>query len=159
MGIRSTAKAVIFRQGKLLLNKCFDEHNGSYYSLPGGGQHTDETIHEALIRECREETGYSVIPENFLALCEEICQNPKTREIHPEYIHKMYHIFLCTIESDKVQEPTEVDDMQICSEWIELDKIDNIRLMPEMLNGKMKTLVDTKIPMFLGAKRIDYNHG
>ena len=78
-----------------ILNKCFDEDNGEYYSLPGGGQHTYETLHEAVIRECLEETGYCVIPNRFVALCEEICENPKTRELHPEYIHKVYHIQRC----------------------------------------------------------------
>lgn len=68
MGIRSTAKAIITNKDKVLLNKCFDQHNGEYYSLPGGGQHTYETLHEAVIRECFEETGYCVIPKRFVAL-------------------------------------------------------------------------------------------
>ena len=56
MGVRSTAKAIIINKDKVLLNKCFDKHNGEYYSLPGGGQQTFETLQEAVIRECFEET-------------------------------------------------------------------------------------------------------
>ena len=62
MGIRSTAKAIIVQNGKILLNKCVDEKNGDYYTLPGGGQNTFESLSETLVRECLEETGYSVSP-------------------------------------------------------------------------------------------------
>lgn len=120
MGIRSAAKAIIINKGKMLLNKCYDEYNGEYYSLPGGGQHMYETLHEAIIRECLEETVYCVIPERFVALCEEICENPKTRELYPEYVHKMYHIFLCGLVDDIAKNPTEIDEMQVSSEWIDI---------------------------------------
>ena len=38
MSVRSTAKAIIIHNDKILLNKCYDKNNGHYYSLPGGGQ-------------------------------------------------------------------------------------------------------------------------
>lgn len=72
MSIRSTAKAVIINNDKILLNKCYDEYYGDYYSLPGGGQHTYETLQEAIVRECLEETGYKVKVVRFSALFEEI---------------------------------------------------------------------------------------
>lgn len=50
MSVRSIAKKIIVNNNKILLNKCFDENNGDYYSLPCGGQHTYETLHEAIIR-------------------------------------------------------------------------------------------------------------
>lgn len=159
MSVRSTAKAIIVNKDKVLLNKCFDEYNGEYYSLPGGGQHTYETLHEAVIRECLEETGYSIIPKRFAALCEEICENPKTRELYPEYIHKMYHIFLCELANDIIKKPTEVDDMQISSEWVEIKHLDKVRLLPTVLNGNMEKMISNEIPLFLGAERIQYNHG
>ena len=52
MSIRSTVKAIIINDNKVLLNRCFDENNGYYYSLPGGGQNQYETLHDAIIREC-----------------------------------------------------------------------------------------------------------
>ena len=68
MGVRSTAKAIIIDNDKVLLNKCFDKNNGHYYSLPGGGQDKYESIYDAVIRECKEETGYNVIPERFCGI-------------------------------------------------------------------------------------------
>jgi len=159
MSIRSAAKAIIINQDKVLLNKCFDEDNGEYYSLPGGGQHTYETLHEALIRECLEETGYCVIPKRFVALFEEICENPKTREIYPEYAHKIFHIFLCELVNDIVKTPIELDEMQVSSEWIDIESLDKIHLLPNVLNKNIVKMIRGQITMFLGSERIQYNHG
>lgn len=159
VGIRSTAKAIIINENKILLNKCFDEFNGEYYSLPGGGQQTYETLNEAIIRECMEETGYSVVPMKFAALCEEICENPKTRELYPEYVHKMYHIFICELANNTVKEPIEYDMMQVGSEWIDIELLDKIRLLPNVLNKNIVKLIKRQTPMFLGSERIKYNHG
>ena len=38
MPIRSTVKALIVRQGRILLNRCAHEDGSAYYDLPGGGQ-------------------------------------------------------------------------------------------------------------------------
>lgn len=159
MGIRSTAKAIIINDNKILLNKCEDEFNGSYYSLPGGGQHTYETLHEALKRECFEETGYHVIPMRFVALCEEICMNSKTRELYPEYVHKMYHIFICRLANNAVKTPIEFDMMQVGSEWIDIDLLHEKRLLPNVLSTNIVDIIKNQNPMFLGSERIEYNHG
>ena len=67
---------------------------------------------------------------SLIALCEEICENPKTRELYPEYIHKMYHIFLSELVCDVAKNPTEIDDMQVSSEWVDIEQLDEIHLMP-----------------------------
>ncbi|WP_160688150.1 NUDIX domain-containing protein [Clostridium sp. C2-6-12] len=159
MSIRSTAKAIILNENQILLNKCFDEYHGSYYSLPGGGQDTYETLHEAVIRECLEETGYNVIPVRFSALYEEICENPKTIELYPEYIHKMYHIFICKLKNKETVSPTEIDDMQLKSEWINISDLKKIRIMPDFLNDNILEMIHSEVPKFYGADHIAYNHG
>ena len=72
MGIRCIVKAIIIEEGKVLLNRCHDDKFGDYFSLPGGGQLQYETLQEAVVRECLEETGYAVAPVRFAALCETI---------------------------------------------------------------------------------------
>ena len=37
MSIRTTVKAIIIKDGKILVNKCRDEKFGDYFSLVGGG--------------------------------------------------------------------------------------------------------------------------
>ncbi|MBS4534356.1 NUDIX domain-containing protein [Clostridium sp. D2Q-14] len=159
MGIRSTAKAIIVNKNKVLLNKCYDEYNGEYYSLPGGRQDTYETLHEAVVRECLEETGYCVIPKRFAGLCEEICENSKTSEFYPKYVHKMYHIFICELVDDIVKKPIEIDEMQVSSEWVNIEHLYKICLLPNVLNKNITKMIRSPIPMFLGSEYIQYNHG
>lgn len=159
MGIRSAAKAIIIDNNKVLLNKCFDENNGSYYSLPGGGQDTNETLHEAITRECLEETGYNVIPIRFSALYEEICDDHKTQELYPEYIHKIYHIFICKLKNDKTINPMEIDDMQLESEWVNINNLKEIYLLPSFLNDNILEIISSENPKFFGSEHILYNHG
>ena len=159
MSIRSTAKAVILDHGKVLLNRCHDSLNGDYYSLPGGGQNTYETLTDAVIRECLEETGYTVNPIRLAALCETICDSAEFRETHPDGAHKMFHIFLCGITGEPVKTPTEIDDMQIESEWIEVSNLDKINLLPKAVGENITRMIHENAPMFLGSAHIPYNHG
>ena len=59
MAIRCAAKALIVKDGRLLLNRCRRSDGGVYYDLPGGGQNLFESMEDAVIREVREEAGLS----------------------------------------------------------------------------------------------------
>ena len=59
LAIRNSAKAVIVKDGNLLALKM-QENNSTYYILPGGGQEHGENLHQALVRECKEELGAEV---------------------------------------------------------------------------------------------------
>ena len=159
MSIRSAAKAIINNGNKILLNKCKDIKNGNYYSLPGGGQQKYETLHEAVVRECLEETGYTISPVKFAALCEEICMNTGFREKYPDYAHKMYHIFICELENKEVKLPTEKDSMQIDSEWIEIGTLQSIRILPQIVGSNILGIINSTASTFLGSEHIDFNHG
>ena len=56
--VRVRAAAVVIRQGHMLLIELRDGDD-AYYEIPGGGVEANETLHEAVIRELREETGLS----------------------------------------------------------------------------------------------------
>lgn len=159
IGVRSTAKAIIINDDKILLNKCFDANNGHYYSLPGGGQNKYENIYDAVKRECKEETGYNVTDIIFKGICEEICDNEDTRANYRQYAHKLYHIFTCTLESSDKTVPTETDDMQVSCEWIPIKDIDNIRILPVMINDNIHKLISENEPLDMGTTHIPYNHG
>jgi ADP-ribose pyrophosphatase YjhB (NUDIX family) len=159
MNVRSTAKAILIDRDKVLLNRCRDRHNGEYYTLPGGGQQACETLDEALVRECREETGYTVTPQRFAALIEEICDDPDFRETHPQYVHKMLHIFVCTLASAERLPPTEEDSAQIASEWVDFTQLPGIRLLPEAVGQALPRMVAEEGPLFLGSWHVAHNHG
>ncbi|MCL2321169.1 MAG: NUDIX domain-containing protein [Oscillospiraceae bacterium] len=159
MSIRSTAKAIIIKEGKVLLNECYDKMNGHYYSLPGGGQHQYETLYEALVRECLEETGYMINPVRFAALCEEICMHEGFREEYPDYAHKMYHIFICELAEEGAKIPIERDEMQVGCEWINIDSLKHLRILPKVLGDSICDVIDNTVTMFLGSEHIEFNHG
>jgi ADP-ribose pyrophosphatase YjhB (NUDIX family) len=53
---RNSAKAIIVREGRLLVTRNSDPE-GDWYILPGGGQNHSEPLHATLRRECLEEIG------------------------------------------------------------------------------------------------------
>ena len=159
MGVRSTVKAIVLHDGKVLLNRCFDQNNGTYYSLPGGGQEQGESIDEALRRECLEETGYTVEPVKFAALMEEICRDPFILENYAQYAHKMLHIFVCKLASEKVVPPSETDDAQIACEWIPLESVSSLNLLPTQVKAYFQNLTDGVCPLYLGTSYLEHNHG
>ena len=159
MSVRSTAKAIIIHNDKILLNKCYDKHNGHYYSLPGGGQEKYESIYDAIIRECKEETGYNVTPIRFCGICEEICDNDDTRKNYSQYAHKLYHIFICNLVNEETVTPTNIDDMQEHSEWIAIEETKSIRILPISLGVNIYNIITDNLTLDLGSTHIPYNHG
>ena len=159
MSIRSSVKALIIVNNKILLIKNNSNRIGDFYCLPGGGQHKYETLIEAVIRECKEETGYDVNPLKLISLCEEICLDEEIRKKDSDYAHKIYHIFLCELVNDKAEFPTEKDSGQICSEWIDIDALNNIRLLPKCLEEQMINVSNGIAPIFLGSDFTKSNNG
>ena len=66
IGVRVSVSAAIFdRRGRVLLQQRSD---GGQWGLPGGSLEIGETLHEALAREVREETGLTVVPRRLIGL-------------------------------------------------------------------------------------------
>ncbi len=158
-GVRSTAKGICVRAGKVLLNRCRDKYNGDYFCLPGGGQEKYETLAEALRREMLEETGYAVTDIRFAALYEEICDDEEYRAQYPQYCHKMYHFFLCAPEATERVAVSEMDDSQLSCEWIPIRDIDGLNIHPRPIGRMLRRIIETREPVFLGSDHISLPHG
>jgi ADP-ribose pyrophosphatase YjhB (NUDIX family) len=66
LGVRPSASAVIFdRRGRLLLQQRSD---GGQWGLPGGSVEIGESVHDAVIREVREETGLRVTVRRLIGV-------------------------------------------------------------------------------------------
>ena len=152
MPIRNTSKALIVKENCVLLNRCRLEKTGEiYYDLPGGGQQLFETMEEAVIREVREETGYTVRVVRFSAVAEEINQSEAVRTQAPDYAHRMAHIFVAEITENVQTQPAEKDFQQEASVWVSLDEADRLSIFPIQLRGRISELVQSKAPVYLGT--------
>ena len=149
--IRSTAKALLLKDGKLLLNRCHKDSGAVYYDLPGGGQHDFEPLEEAVAREVLEETGYQVQVDGFAALCEEIWTDPSLIEKFPEYSHRMLHIFKAHVVSEVQENPSELDYRQEGFVWVSPEEADTLPLLPKSLEGKVSRVLAGAAPVWLGT--------
>ena len=135
MAIRSAAKALLIKDGKILLNRYRRDNGTIYYDLPGGGQHQGECLEDAVLREIREETGCEAKIIRFAALAEEIYTDPELCAKYPDYCHRMMHIFIA--EPVSWGDPTEMDHQMEGFEWVSLEDIGSIELLPHMLKENL----------------------
>lgn len=104
---RKAVRAIIIKQGKIAMiqGKKYEE-----YKFPGGGVENGESEVLALIRETKEETGLTIIPNSIQPYGK---MHEKRRSIfNPNQIFDMYSTYyLCQVE-DGIEE-TNLDDYEI----------------------------------------------
>lgn len=153
--IRNSAKALLLKDGRLLLNRCETSAGEEYFDLPGGGQHVYETMEEAVVREVLEETGLTVEPVRFAAIAEEIFTDSEMRRRYPEYCHRTLHIFLARVTSETVGENTETDFQQTGSVWVAPEEAEGLSIVPLQLRGRLREILAAESPVYLGSVRRD----
>ncbi len=127
MILNNSIKAIIIDNTRLLVVHMRSPEGNEYYTLPGGKQEPNELMIDALKREVREETGYSVEPKSLLFI----------REGFNEETHRIEFMFICNIVGEKV-EPTECDANQIGVKWISIDNILHEELYPADMRNIIK---------------------
>ncbi|MEU4949848.1 NUDIX domain-containing protein [Streptomyces lavendulae] len=140
--IRNAAKAVVLHDGRVLLQRAHWEGQDCYF-LPGGGQEPGEALDATVRREVHEETGQDVTPERLLWLREYIGAN---HDGAPED-HRVEAIFLCRPEGtlDPLGGHAE-DDVQTGLEWVELEKVTGLNLLPQGLRPLIADLAHAELP-------------
>ena len=129
--IRNSIKAVIIRQGEILLT-VNDDGEKILYLLPGGGQEPGETMEQALQRECLEEIGSKVEIGEMLWVREFLGSRYGWPQFHG--MHQVEFMFACTLEPDaRPHVGTAGDTWQTGVEWVRLDRLDEIVFYPETL--------------------------
>lgn len=151
--IRTAAKALIVRDDYVLLNRCVSPQGETYYALPGGGQHTLETLEETLVREVREETGYRVQVGRLAAVAEEIEDNPALREAYPDFAHRVLCIFIAHVTGEEENAQREADWEQLDSVWVPAEQADTLPLRPAHLAGRVSELLEGGTARYAGCVR------
>lgn len=147
--IRNSAKAVILREGEVLLTRNEDKE-GAFYLFPGGGQERGEELKDTVVRECLEEIGQEVEPQELLHVREYIGRNHAFKETD-SHIHQVEFYFRCRLLEDgpePVMNGALPDQAQVGVEWVPLEKLTELRVYPEALALKLARSLE--LPCYIG---------
>lgn len=128
MIISNSIKAIIIDGTKLLVVHMRNAEGKEYYTLPGGKQEPDELMIDALKREVKEETGYTVEPKSLLFI----------REGFSEESHRIEFMFICDTIGEAEKDKLEYDYNQIGVKWISIDNILHEELYPADMRNIIK---------------------
>ncbi|WP_342455315.1 NUDIX domain-containing protein [Planococcus sp. A6] len=129
LAIRNSAKAIIVKDGKVLLTTNEDAE-GSYYLFPGGGQELGETLPEAAARECIEEIGCAVEVKSLIHIREYIGVRHEYAETDSG-VHQIEYYFECLLLDDlQSAAPSNPDTQQTGFEWVEIEDLLEYRIYP-----------------------------
>lgn len=138
MPIRNSAKAIVIREGKLLLTKNVGWRGDDYYILPGGGQEHGETLPQALQRECREELGARVRVLELRYVRDYIGKNHAFAERHSE-VHQVEYMFVCELIDPIGTFPSHNPDTdQTDVVWVDLSSLSEYQIFPSGLKQLIK---------------------
>lgn len=130
--IRVAAKAIIVREGRLLVTKNVDAQ-GEWYLLPGGGQEPGEALPETVRRECREEVGVEV-EVGALRFVRDYIGRHHEFAAHDGEEHSLELMFACALRPG--EEPRNgplPDGAQVGVAWLDLSDLERHRLYPRAL--------------------------
>jgi len=133
---RRRASAVIIKGSKVLLIHRIDG-DAEYWTFPGGGIETNETAEEAIKREIKEETNLNVHK------CSEIFEDVDV------FASTHNTFFLCETQGGQIQLGGPEANMQSernlhIIEWIEIEEVENLKLVPKSSKIKFLELFKTK---------------
>jgi 8-oxo-dGTP diphosphatase len=117
--------AVVVRDDALLLVRRGHGPAAGAWSLPGGRVRLGEGVHDATMRETREETGIDVVVDRFLGWVERMGTDP-------DPYHFVILDFAC-VPLDPHQSPAAGDDATQAA-WVGLGDLNGLPLVPGLLD-------------------------
>lgn len=146
--IRNAARALIFRDERVLLLRKEGGPRGERFALPGGAQDPGETLQQALERECLEEIGTSVEIQDLLHVADYF----RVRDtVPPSTKHLVEFLFLCTVPDTYIPvNGSHPDKHQVEVVWTSLTELDTLPLFPRSLAGYLQQSGQNDSPVYLG---------
>lgn len=143
--IRTSAKAVVIQDGKILAVRLNDGKE-EWYILPGGGQDSEETLPEAVEREVREETGIDIKCQDLLFAIE---------GVHGEDFHRIDLVFLCEYIGKALNYELHSDTDQVGIGWLKVSELNRLPLYPSKLRRAVMNFYEGKeYAKYLGNEEI-----
>ena len=135
-GIRNAVRAVITRDGSVLLQRKIDDSGTERYALPGGAQEQGECLTDALQRECEEEIGARVEIIDLIFVGDYFkhrnTQPPTTRQL-------LEFLFACRVDdSYTAQNGPRPDKHQVDVIWVPRHELADINLVPADYTGLLQ---------------------
>ncbi|WP_171636555.1 NUDIX domain-containing protein [Paenibacillus plantarum] len=148
--VRNTAKAIIEYDNKLLFIKKKLDNVGVYYTLPGGGQESGETIEDTMLRECTEELNINADVKEMVCVREYISSNHEYSFLVKQ-VHAIEFIFRCSFGTEDKITHLQNDVAQIGFEWIDISTVIESLQQDEVRNALKfpKTLRDFLIEYYI----------
>jgi 8-oxo-dGTP diphosphatase len=125
---RLSARAIIYRDGCILLSQ-YEDDRGFWYVAPGGGVQHGESLEAALHREMLEELGAEVTIGPAVAI-REVASLPHDEPYLPANFHQVEVFFRCELK-DFVQAPHAMDPTQVGYHWMPLDQLAGALFFPD----------------------------
>ena len=148
---RYSIKAIIIKDGKFLVEQV-DQGRGQFYKLPGGGHHFGETIHQALLRELKEELGLDANIGTLLFIRDYLAKNHDMEFDDPNF-QQTELMFLCDVKDfSNLGKGLEPDKNQIIC-WKTAEELEQIKFLPKKLVPYLKnlqTLQEQRETIYLG---------
>jgi len=130
--IKVSAKAIIIRDGQLLVTKNADTW-GFFYLLPGGSQEHGEPLWATLKRECLEEIGVEVHIERLLYIRDYIGSHHEFKVFDAD-VHRVEVMFACSIPPGaNPSNGVHPDSHQVDVEWLKIAELHHYRIYPQVL--------------------------
>lgn len=138
--VRIGVKALIVRDGQVLLNRYEAPDGTVSFEPPGGGQDHGETQVEALERECVEEIGARV-EVGELACVYEFLNEWRARDSTPiPMFHQVNVAYWCELAPGEVpQLGPEADGRQTGVQWLPIGELAAFDVRPENLARWLET--------------------
>ena len=127
--IGTSARAILQRDGKLLVIRYRDEH-GDHFALPGGSQQHGESLTEAVVREVAEETG-GIVRAGNLRFVRECRGSPQSQSLPPDW-HTVELFFECELISD-ARHSSAPDRDQVEAIWLSTSELRSRCFYPQAL--------------------------
>jgi 8-oxo-dGTP diphosphatase len=115
--------AVVVRGEQVLVVRRANPPLQGQWSIPGGLVETGETIRDAVIREIREETGFTIEPLELTEVFERILRDADSRVQY----HFVVIDYLCRISSGELQAGSDVSEIR----WAGFDDLEILGITPE----------------------------